>query len=271
MYDTEREAAIRAARKAKDVINEYHHSDLRLASATDQKGDVDGWSNDLVTEADHRAQRAVKEVLDEEFPEDRFIGEETHDSNYAEGTDREWVVDPIDGTVNFSTGLPLYNTSIAFREGGETKVGVVASPTYALDRMWVATRGEGAHVMSFDGSDRRDISVTNHDQLDGAMIACFTDCETRLLEHGEVNTRRLASAALVLALVAEGRLDGYCLLLELSEWDVAAGYLLIEEAGGQVTELKQYDDGRMHPRVASNDALHDELCDVLDPLTPEHI
>lgn len=248
MYDRERHVAIFAARRAGLVADEYSTTDMRTADGTAEKTDA----TDLVTEGDRRAQRAVVETIRKHFPDDRITAEEELDDTGDPDSDREWVIDPIDGTTNFSTGLPLYNTAIAFREGGETKVGVVLSPRSSLGRLWFAVRGEGAETTTLDGQPRQ-IEVSDHDELDGSVI---TTLDVSLDDDALVNRRRLGSCALTLGLVAEGRLDAYAIDYPLAEWDWEAGKLIVEEAGGRFTL-----DGDL--LVASNGtAIHDRIIDL---------
>lgn len=193
---------------------------------------------DIVTEADREVEDLIRGRLAAERPGDGFIGEESGDANGT--TDITWVVDPIDGTVNYSFGIPSYAVSIAAVTGGVTfetwtaLAGVVAAP--ALGETFTASRGEGAWL------GQRRLGVTTAWPA-GALIASGfgydpATHEGDLANVGKVmpiarDVRRMGAASLDLAFVAAGRLDGY-FERGLKPWDYAAGALLVVEAGGDV-------------------------------------
>ena len=185
---------------------------------------------DVVTAADGAVERTIVAALRAQFPDDAFLGEE------GGGTagDRLWVIDPIDGTANFARGLPHWCVSIAFVAGGRTEVGVICDPNG--DLLYSARRGAGAsrNTAPIRVSATGDLSRATVDigfsRRTG--IPDFARIMTRLLEDG-VNVTQSQSAALGLARVADGRLDGYA-ERHLYAWDALAGLLLVEEAGGRV-------------------------------------
>jgi myo-inositol-1(or 4)-monophosphatase len=266
-YREELEAAFEAAEKAGEIIDEAAGSDFRGVQGTEAKENV----NDLVTEADRRSQEAVVKILDQSFPEDDIVGEESPDQGSS--SSREWIIDPIDGTANFSTSLPYYCVSIAFRESGEEKAAVVYSPDSSLGKTWYAAEGEGAFVNDESGFGGEKISVSSHDGLEGATV--FSRLSERsgerrdveqpivmeLLEEG-IRYRRTASAAINLAMVAEGVADGLG-YIALGDYDVAAGTLLVEEAGGDV-RLEESDYGKDYEIIASNGEIQEELEEIFD-------
>ena len=191
-------------------------------------------SNDYVTEADRGSEAIIREMLLGAFPQDGFLGEEEAE---IAGSGGRWIVDPIDGTTNFICDLPLYTVSIAYEEHGEIVAGCVYCPR--LQEMYTAVRGEGAflngkpiHVA--EKTNLRDaivgMSFAHRDETAGermlrvlpAMRAAFSDM------------RRLGSAALDLCFVACGRYDAF-MELKLNIYDIAAGMLIVREAGGVVT------------------------------------
>lgn len=270
-YDAELTVALSAASAGIDAMASSGE-DLRGAGSTEAKENV----NDLVTQYDRESQAAVVEAIRSTFPEDRIVGEEAeHDlASAPEGSGREWIVDPIDGTSNFSIGFPYYCVSIALQIDDETAVGVVASPAASLDRCWYGVRGEGAYVSDYSDLDPEDpdgerLSVTEQDDLSGAFVfgrLSERNAERRRIDDGIVHTimdrgskyRRTGSAALNLCHVAAGHADGY-VVLSLQPWDIAAGVLLIEEAGGAVREQSARVEEDSLELVASNGPIQADL------------
>jgi myo-inositol-1(or 4)-monophosphatase len=218
----------------------------------------------LVTDMDRRAEAAVVETLRAHFPDDAVLSEEI--GQLAGSLRRRWVVDPLDGTTNYASGIPIFAVSIALEVDGRAVLGVVHDPT--RDECFVAERGRGAHL------DGRPLRVSDTATLEASVLAtgfAYTirqDRDTNLPEHDLLSlrgraVRAIGSAALSLAWVAAGRLDGFWELV-LGAWDVAAGALLIEEAGGRVTDR---DGGALDPAapapVASNGRIHDEILATL--------
>jgi myo-inositol-1(or 4)-monophosphatase len=220
---------------------------------------------DFVTAADRRAEKILREELEQARPGYSFLGEE---GGRHEGTDRThcWIVDPLDGTLNFLHGIPHFAISIALEREGAIVAGIVLNP--ATDELFCAERGKGAFV-----NDRR-LRVAGRKRLSEAVVACALPHPSRgdaLLarnEHGVVQERvaglrRFGAAALDLAWVAAGRFDGYW-ERNLSAWDMAAGIALIREAGGFVTDI---DGGEIALTaagiVAGNEAIHRELLATL--------
>ena len=190
--------------------------------------------NNLVTEMDTAAERMIRQILGER-PEITFLGEET--GGDEELSDFTWVVDPIDGTVNYAHGLPIWCVSIALVRKNEPLVGVIYNPN--LDETFTAIKGKGAFLngtrlgVSSEANFRRALLVTGfpynvHENPHGT-IDTFGD----VLRQGNA-IRRLGSAALDLAYVAAGRFEGFW-EVELHPWDVAAGLLLVNEAGGTIS------------------------------------
>ncbi len=218
---------------------------------------------DLVTDADLAAERIVLDALRAAFPGDPIVSEESAAASTS--ASRYWAVDPLDGTTNFAHGYPVYAVSIALVDDGRPAVGVVAVP--ALDEMFVAERGEGAWL-----GDRR-LSVSGETDLGRAFLVTGFPYDVRTT-HGNVRewtafvTRALAvrrdgAAAVDLAYVAAGRFDGFW-ESSLHAWDVLAGMLLVEEAGGRVTDYAGEEaDPFAGECLASNALVHDAMIEVL--------
>jgi myo-inositol-1(or 4)-monophosphatase len=251
----ELEGAISAAREAGEVLREgfgWQHS-VRY------KGEVD-----LVTEVDEQAERVIKEILLGAFPSYGMLAEESGRSSGRE--DARWIVDPLDGTTNYSHGLPIFAVSIALERAGEMVVGVVHDPM--REETYLAERGGGATL----NGERIRVSDTN--ELIQALIATGfpydrADMPEALELFGRFaaitrGMRRLGSTALDLCYVAAGRLDGYY-ERGIWAWDIAAGGLILEEAGGKVTNYRGAGmnlEGRQI--VASNGYLHSAMIELTE-------
>jgi len=190
---------------------------------------------DFVSVADREVENLLRRELAAAFPDDRFLGEETA-PDFSGQFDRCWVIDPIDGTHNFLRGIPYWNVAIAYVENARAQIGVVFDPTQ--NELYHAVRGGGAWCDSRAGSKRLHTATTA--TLAGAYVAFghhdrapdyeYLDIRRRMMDAG-VAMRNFGSAALQLAHVAAGRLDGF-IELELSIWDAIGGLALVEEAGG---------------------------------------
>ena len=219
-----------------------------------------GVRRDLVSEADIAAEAYVNERIP---ASDDVLGEEG--SARETGAARKWIVDPLDGTVNFLHGIPFWAVSVALVENGELAVGVVHAP--ALGWTFTAARGAGATLngaaMHVSGTKTLSESIVatgfpyRRDELPDNNFDNF-----EAIGMQAAGVRRLGAAALDLSLLASGRIDGFW-ELHLNSWDVAAAILLVREAGGRVTdftgneELRALLDGRN--LIASNGAIHEEL------------
>ncbi|MBI1944931.1 MAG: inositol monophosphatase [Deltaproteobacteria bacterium] len=202
----------------------------RTTLTVEQKG-----KNDWVSEADRDVERTIIAALKQRFPDHAFLGEEQSKETAKPGQPL-WVIDPIDGTTNFLRGVPLFAVSVACVVGGEPLVGVIRLPLH--DETFAAARGQGA---TLNGAPigpskvaRLDESVvalgSNRKSEPGPVAASYA----RLIEAG-VEVRRLGSACAATCYVACGRVDGY-LEQQLSPWDVAAGLVIVEEAGARAND-----------------------------------
>lgn len=221
--------------------------------------------NDLVTEADHASEKAIMEVIQQEFP-DHFIlseevGEIKMDSSF------KWIIDPIDGTVNFANGIPICCVSIGIEQDGKMILGAVYNPF--MNEFFFAQKGFGATL------NEKMIRVSDKDKVSTSCLVTgfpysYLDVPNgpiqtfeKLLRQG-IPVRRLGSAAIDLCWVAAGRFDGFY-EHNLKTWDSAAGFLIVEEAGGKVTDFKGDYYSPYQPNiVATNSKIHDELLLVVN-------
>ncbi|MDT0632087.1 inositol monophosphatase family protein [Rubrivirga litoralis] len=261
--DRERSVAEAAAHAAADFIRE--HAGGLDASDVRSKG-----THDLVTFVDEGAQRIVLDALREAFPDDTLLGEEGASEVQARLAEpRVWIVDPLDGTTNFTRGVPPYAVSIGLREGGAAAVGVVVD--VMSGETFSAVRGGGCTV------DGRPTRVAEAERLDESLISTgfpFRDYRyvAAYLEtfeaaiRGTRGVRRHGSAAVDLAWVAAGRFDGF-FEAGLAPWDVAAGVALVEAAGGRVAGLwPGADPVATGGLVAAAPGVFDALAEVAAPL-----
>ena len=251
--------AVQAARRAGDIA-------VRALSRLDQLEIRAKARNEYVTQVDQAAEQAILESIRKRYPDHAFLAEESGRSGQHEFT---WIVDPLDGTTNFVHGFPTFSVSIALRRNDTLEVGVVYDP--CRQELFTAMRGRGAQL------DGKRIRVSERKDLDGALIGTgfpFRSntrwMKTYLQMLGSVmeNTagvRRPGSAALDLSYVAAGRLDGF-FEFGLEIWDTAAGTLMIQEAGGIVTNLtgktSHLESGDV---LAGNPKMHDALRALLAP------
>lgn len=216
--------------------------------------------NNLVTEADHAADKAILEVIHKDFPLHGIVSEESIEK--VTDSEFKWIIDPIDGTVNFANGIPICCVSIGLEHNGKMIMGAVFNPI--MNEFYFAERGEGAML------NNKKITVSDKTEvLKSCLVTGFpyTYLEQpngpiqvfeRLIKRG-VPVRRLGSAATDLCWVAAGRFDGFY-EHQLNAWDSAAGFLIVEEAGGKVTDLSGGTYSPYQPGiVATNGSIHDEL------------
>jgi len=242
--------AIAAARLARGIHLYYQEKGFAV--------DTKSGPTDLVTQADKETEIAVKDFLLARYPDHAFLGEEGGQENEAE---YRWIVDPIDGTVNFAHGFPFYAVSIALEVRGELELGVVLDSS--RDELFWARRGQGAFL------NGRPIEVSQTGELIGSLLATGFPYDVkkdrenlvyfeRVLEKG-LTVRRPGAAALDLCYVAAGRLDGFW-EVKLKPWDVAGALAVLREAGAVVTGLEgeEYRLGNRYI-VASNGLIHEEL------------
>lgn len=237
------------ARQAGDILRASFGQHLHV----DHKGLID-----LVSEADRQSEQFLIGYIRERFPGDRIVAEESGVS--AGSIDHLWYIDPLDGTVNYVHGLPIYSVSIAYAEGGKLLLGVVYDPM--RDELFSAEAGLGAWLNGVA------IHTAQASDLDHALLVTGFPYDIRTnpennLDHyahfalHSQGVRRLGSAALDLSYIACGRLDGFW-ELRLNPWDVAAGGLIARQAGAMVTNLAGSDDFISPPQsiLAANPTIH---------------
>ena len=255
--------AVRAARRAGAIINRAAR-DVEVLPVTRKR------HNDFVTEVDKSAEQAIIDILHRAYPDHAILAEESGATAGTAGeSEYTWIIDPLDGTTNFIHGFPQYAVSIGLRHKGMLAQGVVYDPT--KNELFTATRGRGAYL-----NDRR-IRVSKRTQLNETLIGTgfpfrdFADLDEYLPMFREITARtagirRAGAAALDIAYVAAGRLDGFW-EMGLSPWDMAAGALLVQEAGGLVGDFHGdagfLDSGRV---VCGNPKVFAQLIQIVGPL-----
>ena len=258
MYSAEKalQAAIQTARAAGAILRERFEEPRQIT--------VKGTAIDIVTEVDLASEEVCRSMLSRLYPAS-FLGEE---GGGAAPQDDEplWVVDPLDGTVNYAHQFPFFVVSIALCIGREPVVGVIYDPM--RDELFSAVKHRGAFL------NQRPISVSSIDSLERALLATGfpydrqTSDDDNLAHHRAFTKltqgiRRAGAAALDLCYVAAGRLDGYW-EKKLKPWDLAAGMLIVREAGGVVTDYQnQANDPFTLEAIASNKLLHPEMARVI--------
>jgi myo-inositol-1(or 4)-monophosphatase len=243
-------AALEAGRYIKERRGNIKHIDYKGAF-------------NIVTDVDKASEKMILEILKSDFPDDSYVAEEGG-GHEAQKTQRRWYVDPLDGTTNFTHSYPFFCVSIGMEEAGQMMLGVVYNPI--ADELFYAERGKGAFL------NDEPIQVSAIGELNHSLLATGFPPDTghvgqphnnmvpfttlTNLSHG---VRRDGSAALDLCFVACGRLEGFW-ELKLSPWDIAAGSLIVEEAGGRVSDLA---DGPLDMPtghiLATNKLIHDEV------------
>jgi len=254
--------AVRAARQAGSVI-------MRSFNRLDTLSVTEKQANDYVSEVDRNAEQAIIDVIRKAYPGHAVLAEESG----KQGTsDFEWVIDPLDGTTNYLHGFPQFAVSIALKHRGRLETGVVFDPLSG--DLFTADRGGGARL-----NDRR-LRVSDQKGLKGALLGTgipFRDqrhmdaylAMLKDLAQETAGIRRPGSAALDFAYVAAGRLDGFW-ELGLAQWDFAAGALLVQEAGGIISDIR---GGSSHLEtgnvIAAGLRLHRAMVDTVKPHVPD--
>ncbi len=221
--------------------------------------------NNLVTEADHASEKAIIDVIKSKFPEHQILSEEV--GELAQDSDYKWIIDPIDGTVNFAHGIPLNCVSIGIEYKGEIVMAAVYNPH--MNEFYFAEKGKGATLndkiihVSEQAETIKACLVTGFPYTYINMPNGPLEIFERFVRKG-VPVRRLGSAAIDLCWVAAGRFDGFY-EHKLEAWDSAAGYLIVEEAGGKVTDHEGNKFSVYQHRIlATNGKIHDEMVAVIN-------
>jgi myo-inositol-1(or 4)-monophosphatase len=250
--------AIQTARDAGRILAERMGRALQVS----KKGDID-----LVTESDLASEKLIIDRIRTHYPRHAILAEESGEATVAGDVKSEWkwIVDPLDGTTNYAHGYPCFCVSIGLERDGRIELGVVYDPM--RDELFAAERGQGATL-----NDRR-IRVSDVDELNRGMLCTGFPYDVRERPHFAVQfsnftmkaqaVRRDGSAALDLAYVACGRFDGFW-EDGLNSWDIAAGVILIQEAGGRVSNFRGQQLDIYTPQVlVSNGLLHEQMMEVL--------
>ncbi len=255
MWESELELACQAAAKAADILRDLFGKTHQVV----KKGKID-----LVTEADLEAESVILQAIRGRFPDDDLLSEEAGES--SRGKSRKWIIDPLDGTTNFAHGFPFFSVSIALEAEGEIVLGVTLDPI--ARETFRAVRGQGAFL------NDRPIRVSQTRELEDALLGTGFPYDVReepdsVLRHfrdmllAAQAVRRPGSATLDLCCAACGRFDGYW-EARLKPWDMAAGAILVREAGGLVTT---YTGEPFTPYSASilaaNPHLHRKMAEIL--------
>ncbi|MDP2171752.1 MAG: inositol monophosphatase family protein [Rhodocyclaceae bacterium] len=253
--------AIKAARRAGSLINRASLDISQIKVSAKQQ-------NDFVTEVDRAAEATIIETLREVYPSHAILAEESGDSRPDADSEFQWIIDPLDGTTNFIHGFPQYAISIALAHKGALTQAVIFDPN--RNELFTASKGGGAFL-----NDKR-IRVSNRAKIDEALLG--TGFPYRMFDHVDAylaifkdmtrrcaGVRRPGAASLDLAYVAAGRLDGFW-EFGLAPWDMAAGALLIIEAGGLVSDLAGESDylntGNI---VGGNPKVFNQLLQAIQP------
>jgi myo-inositol-1(or 4)-monophosphatase len=221
--------------------------------------------NNLVTEADHASEKAIFEVIKKDYPDHYILSEEA--GEIVQDSSIKWIIDPIDGTVNFANGIPICCVSIGVEQAGKMILGAVYNPF--MNEFFFAQKGFGATL------NEKIIKVsTKTEVVKSSMVTGFPytyldapngplQVFEKLIRKG-VPVRRLGSAAIDLCWVAAGRFDGFY-EHKLQAWDSAAGFLMVEEAGGKVTDFTGNEYSPYQPHIiATNGLIHDELVAIVN-------
>ncbi|MGE5679550.1 MAG: inositol monophosphatase family protein [Bacillota bacterium] len=247
---------IKISKEAGEIIREGFRKNFSVEFKTNH--------TNLVTEIDKKSEKAIISYIKKEFPAHGIIAEESgNENNKAEFV---WVIDPIDGTTNFAHGLPIFSVSIGIQQKGETICGVVYD--VMMDRVYAAEAGGGAYC-----NDRK-MAVSANDNLSYSLLVTgfpydvqenpgrTVDYFASFLQNSRA-IRRLGSAALDLCYVADGVFDGFW-EVSLHPWDVCAGKLLVEEAGGLVTDFSGIKRDIFYKQtLATNGKVHDQMMKIL--------
>lgn len=250
---------IQAAKKAALKGGRFLKENLGHSGEIFYKGAVD-----LVTNFDTQAQRIIFDYLSKCFPDHDYLAEEG--LSQKKGAEFRWIIDPLDGTTNYAHSFPVFTVSIALEKEGEVILGLVYDPM--REEVFSAEKGEGAFL------NGRKIKVSSVDDLDKSLLATGFPYDLRTSDVNNIlhfnnflirvqGIRRCGSAAMDLCYVACGRFDGFW-ELKLSPWDMAAGALIVQEAGGRISDFKDKEFVLSGSEIlASNGLIHQQMKDVL--------
>ncbi len=266
MYKSEfLETAIRAAESGAAVLTE-HFGKIIPEDIREKK------QNDFLTFVDELAEQTIIDVIRSTFPEHGFLAEETGETQNQ--SPFQWIIDPLDGTKNYISGIPIFAVSIALRTQSGISTGVIYDPV--RNEMFYAEKNRGAFLndrmirVNQTGILDRSLLATGFPFRYKSLLGQYMDCFEDIFRHTS-GARRMGAAAIDLAYVACGRFEGFW-ELGLKPWDVAAGSLIIAEAGGHVSDFWNTDDYLFNSfAVATNGKIHDDLLNIIRKHFPENI
>ncbi len=224
-----------------------------------------GQERNLVTEIDKKSEELIVNIIKKHYPNHDILAEESG-SKHGSKSDYKWIIDPLDGTTNFTHGLPIFCVSIGLERKGEIILGAIYDPNF--DELFTAEKGRGAFL------NGRRLRVSTTKELKSSLLVTgfpynINENPDHCIEHfvnfllNAQAIRRMGSAALDLAYVAAGRYDGFW-EVNLNPWDMAAGVLLVKEAGGEITNFTGTDINIYGKQiVASNKSIHKEMLEIL--------
>lgn len=250
---------LKTAKEAAERAGGMLKTNIDASRRIEYKGPVN-----LVTNFDRRAQKILFEHLSTRFPEHDFMAEE--DLCEERGSDFRWIIDPLDGTTNYTHRFPVFCVSIALEVSGRITLGVIYDPMRG--EMFSAIKGKGAAL------NGKKITVSSERELDKSLLSTGFPYDIRESEENNLDhfsrfitkaqaVRRCGSAAIDLCYVASGRFDGFW-ELKLAPWDVAAGVLIVEEAKGRISDFRGHEFSIYDKEIlASNSLIHDQMIAVL--------
>jgi myo-inositol-1(or 4)-monophosphatase len=252
-----KQTLIKATEAGAAVMKEYFDKSFNISN---KEG-----INNLVTEVDHKSEEVIFTTIKEAFPAHFILSEEA--GEIIQDSEYKWIIDPIDGTVNYANGIPICCVSIGIEKNGKMEMGAVYNPF--INEFFFAQRGFGATL------NNKKISVSNKTEVIKSCLVTgfpytYLDEPNGPLQVFEkfirkgIPVRRLGSAAIDLCWVAAGRFDGFY-EHKLQAWDSAAGFIIVEEAGGKVTDLKgNYYNPYKPGLIATNGKIHDEVVHIVN-------
>lgn len=257
LYRMLKNTLLRATEAGANELVRFFNGDFKI---TNKEG-----INNPVTEADHASEKAIFEVIKKEFPNHFILSEEA--GEFKMDSDYKWIIDPIDGTINFANGIPICCVSIGLEYQGEIIMGAVFNPL--MKEFYFAEKGQGAFL-----NDKKLVVSNKTKVINSCLVTGFPytyldapngplQIFEKLIRKG-VPVRRLGSAAIDLCWVAAGRFDGFY-EHKLQAWDSAAGFLMVKEAGGKVSDFKGDNYSVYQPQIlATNGYIHEEMLAVVN-------
>jgi len=241
---------------ARELKRFFNNPNLKISN----KEGINNW----VTEADHAAEKAIIDCIRKDYPDHFILSEET--GELKSDSEYKWIIDPIDGTINFASGIPICCVSIGLEKDGKMVLGAVYNPF--IEELFFAQKGFGASLNDKKIHVSQKAAAINSCLVTGFPYT-YLDAENGPLQVFErfirkgVPVRRLGSAAIDLCWVAAGRFDGFY-EHKLQAWDSAAGFLIVEEAGGKVTDFEGRPYSPYQPHIlATNGKIHNEMLDII--------